>query len=56
VLGVGSLIASLLFGFIWTRVSPQAAFLTGSAIAVGATLLLYLLFSRANNEADPGYK
>ncbi len=56
VLGIGSLIASLLFGFIWTRVSPQAAFLTGSAIAVGATLLLYLLFSRANNEADPGYK
>jgi MFS family permease len=45
VLGVGSLIASVLFGFIWTRVSPSAAFLTGGAIALGATLLLYLLFS-----------
>ena len=41
VLGVGSLIASLLFGFIWTRVSPHAAFLTGSAIALVATALLY---------------
>jgi MFS family permease len=45
VLGVGSLIASVLFGFIWTRVSPSAAFLTGGAIAMVATLLLYLLFS-----------
>ena len=42
VLGVGSLIASLLFGFIWTRVSPHAAFLTGSAIALVATALLYV--------------
>ena len=43
VLGVGSLIASLLFGFIWTRVSPHAAFLTGSALALIATAGLYLL-------------
>lgn len=48
-LGIGSLAASLLFGYIWTRVSPAAAFLTGSALAVAATLLLYLLFS---HEAD----
>jgi MFS family permease len=45
VLGLGSLAASVLFGFIWTRVSPSAAFLTGGAIAMVATLLLYLLFS-----------
>ena len=43
VLGVGSLIASLLFGFIWTRISPHAAFLTGSALALIATAGLYLL-------------
>jgi MFS family permease len=45
VLGVGSLIASVLFGVIWTRVSPSAAFVTGGAIALAATLLLYLSFS-----------
>jgi MFS family permease len=56
VLGVGSLIASVLFGVLWTRVSPQAAFLTGSAIAIGAALLLYLLFSRTNDDAHIGYK
>jgi MFS family permease len=40
VLGVGSLAASLLFGFIWTRVSPQAAFYTGAGLALLATILL----------------
>jgi MFS family permease len=45
VLGVGSLIASLLFGFIWTRVSPHAAFLTGSALALVASALLYTVAS-----------
>ena len=52
-LGVGALIASLLFGFIWTRVSPHAAFLTGGALALSATALLYLLFS---HEADSGHQ
>jgi hypothetical protein len=42
---VVALVASLLFGFIWTRVSPQAAFLTGGSLALVATGLLYLLFS-----------
>jgi MFS family permease len=42
-LGVGGLAASLLSGLIWTRVSPQAAFLTGAALAVAAAGLLYLL-------------
>jgi MFS family permease len=45
VLGLGSLAASVLFGLIWTRVSPPAAFLTGAAFAVAATALLYLMFS-----------
>jgi len=39
-LGFGVLAASLLFGAIWTAVSPAAAFLTGAAIAVLAALLL----------------
>jgi MFS family permease len=42
-LGIGSLAASLLFGLIWTRVSPPAAFLTGAALAVAASALLYWL-------------
>ncbi len=48
-LGAGGLAASLLFGAIWTRVSPPAAFLTGAGVALAASLLLYLAFSNANN-------
>jgi MFS family permease len=55
-IGIGSLAASLLFGFIWTRVSPEAAFYTGAAIALVATLLLYLMFSRSIDEAHPGHQ
>ena len=43
--GISALVASVLFGLIWTRVSPQAAFLTGALLAMSATLLLYFLFS-----------
>jgi MFS family permease len=49
VLGVGTLLASLLFGLVWTRVSPHAAFLTGAALALAATALLYLLFRDGDN-------
>lgn len=45
VLGFGSLAASLLFGYLWTRVSPQAAFLTGAALAIVASALLATLFA-----------
>ena len=45
-LGVGTLAASLLFGLIWTRVSPHAAFVTGAALALAATALLFVLFPR----------
>jgi MFS family permease len=51
VIGVGALAASLLFGYIWTHVSPQAAFSTGASFAVAATALLYLMFS---SEPRPG--
>jgi MFS family permease len=44
-IGIGALAASLLFGFIWTHISPPTAFLTGAGFAVTATALLYLMFS-----------
>jgi predicted MFS family arabinose efflux permease len=56
VLGGGSLAASLLFGVIWTRVSPAAAFYTGAALAVAATLLLYWLFPRYADAPHPGHE
>jgi MFS family permease len=43
VLGIGGLAASLLFGAVWTRVSPPAAFFTGAALAAIATVLLYAI-------------
>lgn len=45
VLGLGGLAASVLFGAIWTRVSPAAAFYTGAGLAGAATVLLAGLFS-----------
>ena len=46
-LGVGTLAASLIFGAIWTTVSPHAAFLTGAGLAVLASGLLLMLPRRA---------
>jgi MFS family permease len=43
-LGAGGLVASVLFGLLWTRVSPDAAFATGASLALAATALLYFLF------------
>ena len=55
-LGVGGLASSLMFGVIWTRVSPQAAFLTGAAVALVAIGLLYCLFSLQTNEENPRHQ
>ncbi len=41
-LGIGTLAASLLFGVIWTEISPRAAFLTGAALALAASILIFL--------------
>lgn len=38
--GAGSFAASLLFGLVWERVSPAAAFFVGAALAVSAAALL----------------
>ena len=54
VLGFGSLAASLLFGVIWTRVSPPAAFYTGAVLAGVATVLLYFLFSPGSPASASG--
>ena len=54
VLGFGSLAASLLFGAIWTRVSPPAAFYTGAVLAGVATVLLYFLFSPGSPASASG--
>jgi MFS family permease len=51
-LGIGGLGASLLFGVIWTRVSPRAAFLTGAALAVAAAALLYLMTPGTQQRLD----
>jgi MFS family permease len=48
-LGFGGLAASLIFGAIWTRVSPDAAFVTGAGFALAASVLLYLAFSDAQD-------
>lgn len=45
-IGFGQLAASIVFGLLWTRVSPRIAFLTGASLALAASLLLYLMFSR----------
>jgi MFS family permease len=54
VLGLGSLAASLLFGAIWTRVSPPAAFYTGAALAAVASVLLYSLASPGSSTSIDG--
>jgi MFS family permease len=41
VLGVGALIASVLFGWIWSAVGAEAAFATGAALALVAAALLW---------------
>ncbi|MDQ5872100.1 MAG: MFS transporter, partial [Acidobacteriota bacterium] len=40
-IGVAALPASVLFGVIWKRFGPTAAFLTGAAIAVAAAIALW---------------
>jgi MFS family permease len=50
-LGIGTLAASLIFGAIWTRISPHAAFLTGAGLAVVASALLFTMFAASKDPA-----
>jgi MFS family permease len=43
VLGVGSLLASVVFGLVWKLASPSAAFAMGASVALLATVLLALV-------------
>jgi MFS family permease len=43
VLGLGALAASVVFGLIWRRYGPPAAFAVGAALALVATLLLFVI-------------
>jgi MFS family permease len=52
-IGLGGLAASLIFGSIWTRVSPQAAFLTGGSLALAAAVLLAVAFRDARTGVAP---
>jgi MFS family permease len=54
-LGVGGLAASLLFGLLWTRISPRAAFLTGAALAVLASMMLMLFRPSDQSAGQAGY-
>ncbi len=46
--GVGALPASIIFGEIWDRVSPAAAFTFGAALAAGASVgIMFVLGGRA---------
>ena len=42
-LGVGALLASVVFGLVWKMVGAPAAFGLGAALAVLSTLLLFTL-------------
>jgi sugar phosphate permease len=50
-LGIGGLAASVLFGAIWTQLSPAAAFFTGASLALAASLLLFFAFSEEPRSA-----
>jgi MFS family permease len=43
VLGIGSLLASVVFGLIWRAAGAAAAFSVGAALAIAATLSLFVL-------------
>jgi MFS family permease len=51
-LGLGVLAASILFGALWVSVSPAAAFLTGAAFALAASLLLTGDWLRLSTDAQ----
>lgn len=49
--GIGALPASLLFGVIWQKASPQAAFAFGASLALLAAILLLALNARRSPQA-----
>ncbi|GLC27940.1 MFS transporter [Roseisolibacter agri] len=52
--GLAALPASLVFGVIWDRRGAPAAFLTGAALALVASLLLVLTVPAGQQQREPG--
>jgi MFS family permease len=50
-IGIGALPASVLFGYVWDRFSPRAAFEMGAALAFAAALVLLGVRSRRSPDA-----
>ena len=50
-MGLGALPASVIFGVVWERVGPEAAFAMGAGVAAAATLLFVLLVPRVARDA-----
>ena len=51
-LGVGTLTASIVFGFLYERFSPATAFTTGAVLAAVAAALLVITPTRPISEAS----
>ena len=54
VVGVGALLASVGFGFVWTRVSPAAAFFMGATLALAAAAALPLALAGTAKASSSG--
>jgi MFS family permease len=50
VAGIGALLASVVFGFVWTTFGPSIAFASGSVLALIATVLLFVIVPPSNPE------
>jgi MFS family permease len=50
-IGIGALPASLLFGILWDRLGPAAAFDVGALLAIAAAMVLLAVRPRAGVEA-----
>ena len=44
--GIGALLASVVFGVIWSAFGPTAAFATGATLSLAATALLFIVVRR----------
>ena len=53
-LGIATLPASIIFGFIWEAYSFKAAFLTGALISMVASIMLLFLRLGKSNNREPG--
>ncbi len=49
VAGLGALVSSVLFGVLWSRFGASVAFGSGSALAILAAVLLYVLVPPPDN-------